>query len=423
MLGAQTTSGGPSDLAAQLRERYDVVALSQGVALVPRKSSDIRMIQIADGVVSVDGEIVTGRQLRERLGPDADRVLQVSYLDADAQRQLAGAAVTSATGAQILDNPSERSADVDRTAVRNGDIVRFGGNVTVGRDERVQGDVFVLGGSAAIDGEITGDVTVIGGSIRLGQSALVRRDLNVIGGNLVREPGARVLGDFNEVGPGAGFSDMTPVRGEWMRPGLFGPFWSRMGSLAGTGFRLGLIALIALVAVAFGSRQVERIASLSAVNPLRAGLVGFVAEILFTPVLVLTVIVLAVSIVGIPLLALIPFAILLVMIVMLVGFVGLSYHVGRTILARMGRAGASRYAAVAVGVLAIGGLTLLAKLAALAGGAMVGVPLVALGYFVEYVAWTVGFGAAMLAWYESQRRFPAPGNSTPSPAAAAGDVS
>ena len=48
--------------------------------------------------------------------------------------------------------------------------------------------------------------------------------------------------------------------------------------------------------------------------------VGFLAEILFVPVLILTVVVLAISIIGIPLLLLVPVAIVAVIVVMLVGF-------------------------------------------------------------------------------------------------------
>jgi hypothetical protein len=424
--GAQAPGGTPPDLGGQLRERYDIVALNQGVALVPRQSGDIRMIQILDGVVSIDGEIVTGRQLRDRLGDDAEFVLQASYLNADAQRQLAGAG-SAASGDQASLPPSQQSPDVERTEVRNGDIIRFGGDVRIEENERVQGDVVVMGGSASVDGEISGDLTVIGGTARLGPQSVIRRDLNVIGGRLDRAPGALVVGELNEVGTGGGGVGLRGgdgTLGDWgFRESGLSRFWSRMGSLAGTVLRLGLVALVALVAVAFGSRQVERIAARAAVNPLRAGLVGFAAEVLFTPVLVLTIIVLVVSIIGIPLLALIPFAVLLLLIVMLVGFVGLSYSVGQVILAKFGRAGASRYLTVAVGVVAVGGLTLLAKLAALAGGDLFGVPLVVLGYFVEYVAWTVGFGAAVLAWYESQRLFGSSGHAMSSPAPAAGDIS
>jgi hypothetical protein len=178
-----------------------------------------------------------------------------------------------------------------------------------------------------------------------------------------------------------------------------------MGSLAATALRLAVLALVAVIVVAFGRNAVERIAARTAATPVRSGLIGLVAEILFVPVTILTVVVLAVSIVGIPLLFLVPFGVLLLMLVALVGFVGLAYHVGRWLVARFGWREPAAYGAVAIGVVSIGALTLLAKLAALGGGFLIGGPLTGLGYLVEYVAWTIGFGAAILYWYESQTRF------------------
>jgi hypothetical protein len=386
------------EVRAQVRERYDVVTLQEGLALVPRQTgSEVRFIQIVDGVVTVDGDVLTGRQLRDRLGPDADLILQVSYLDRQQQRELADAG----TGSPAPAASSERPEEVERTDVTRGDIVRFGGPVTIGRNERVQGDVVAMGGPVDIQGEVTGDVSAIGGPVTLGPQAVVRGDVHVIGGGLKRAPGARVLGRIDEVGGGGPGS----FNRGWMWSSMFGSWWSRLGSLAATVMRIVLLVLLGLIAVAFALGPIERIAARSAASPVRAGLVGLLAEILFVPVTILLVVVLAVSIVGIPLLALVPFAILLVILLMLVGFIGLAYLVGQRLTARFGWASHSAYATVAIGIVAIGGLTLLAKLAGLVGGFLLGAPLSALGYFVEYVAWTVGFGATILAWYESQTRF------------------
>jgi len=386
-----------ADLRTQLRERFDLVALQQGVALVPRQTgSSVRMIQIVDGVVTVDGETPTGAQLRDRLGADADLVLQASYLNQQQQRELAGAAA----GAPAGGSQAPAAASIERTAVTRGDRFRFGESLTIGATERVEGDVAVFGGSADVDGEVTGDLLVFGGSLRLGPQAVVRGDVSVMGGSLDREPGAQILGSINEMGRARGM-----FRRGWGFSNMFGSFWSRVGSLTATILRLGLLALLAIIVVAFGRTPVERIAARTAATPLRAGLIGIAAQILFLPVLILTCVVLAVSIVGIPLLALVPFAVLALMLVMLVGVVGLAYRIGGSLTARLGWTERGAYAAVAIGVVAIGAVTLVAKLAALAGGFLVGAPLSAFGYLVEYVAWTVGFGATILAWYETQTRF------------------
>ncbi|NOT26641.1 MAG: polymer-forming cytoskeletal protein [Acidobacteria bacterium] len=407
----QSTTGTAPDLRTRLHERFDVVALQQGVALVPLQStSTVRMIQIVSGIVTVDGESLTGQQLRDRLGADSDLVLQASYLDVQRQRELADG-TAAAPPAPAIQTPE----DTARAQVTTGDMVRFGGDVSVGQNERIQGDVVALGGAVDVQGEVTGDLVAIGGAVTLGPQSVVRGDLNVVGGGLTRAPGARVMGSVHEVGGGAaGFG-----RGRRWSNGL-GSFWPRFGSLAATIFRMTLLVLLGLIAVAFAKRPLERIATRTAATPVRAGLVGLLAEILFLPVLILMIVVLAVSIVGIPLLALVPFAVLLMMLVMLVGFIALGYQIGQRLTARLGWTERGDYLAVAIGILAIGCLTVLAKLAALAGGSLIGVPLTAFGYVVEYVAWTVGFGATIMVIHETQKRG---GSHTPGGSPAATDIS
>jgi hypothetical protein len=392
----------PADLPGRLTARFDVVPLQQGVALVPRAGgAAVKMVQIVDGVVTVDGQALTGAQLRERLGADADLVLQVSYLNAEEQRALAGTAAGSGAGSTVEAAPPPAPAEgqrteVERTEVRRGDIIRFGDPVSVGRNERVEGDVVVFGDSADIDGEVTGDVTVFGERLRLGPDAVVRGDVNAIGGNLDRAEGAQIMGELNEVGRGE-------MRGDWNFGGnMLGGVWSRIWGVGATIFRLTFLILVALIIAAFGRNAVERIAARTVATPVRSGLIGLAGQILFLPVLVLTVIVLAVSIVGIPLLILVPFAVLLLMLVALIGFVGVAYQVGGRVAAKFGWNAMSVYAAVAIGVGAIGVMTLLGKLGGLAAGFFIGAPLTGIGYVIEYVAWTVGFGAALLYWYEMQ---------------------
>ncbi|MBI4885775.1 MAG: hypothetical protein HY824_01660 [Acidobacteria bacterium] len=387
-------TGTAPDLRTRLRDRFDVVALQQGIALVPRQAgSSVRMVQIVDGVVTVDGDTVTGRQLRDRIGADADLVLQASYLSGPQQQELA----SNAPAAPV---PAPQAGDtIQRTEIRRGGILRFGRDITVGRNERIDGDVVSFGGDVDIQGEVTEDVLTFGGSLTLGPDAIVRGDLTAVGGPFTRAPGARVLGDVNEMGgEGRGFRGRRPF------PGMFfGTFWSRLGGLAATVMRLSLLVLFGIIAVAFGRGWLERVASRTSAGPLRAGLVGLLAEILFVPVMILTVVVLAVSIVGIPLLALVPFGILLLVLVMVVGFLGLAYQIGGALTSRFGWTERGAYAAVAFGVVAIGALTLLGRLAGLGGGFFIAVPLRVVGFVVEYVAWTVGFGAAILAWYERRQ--------------------
>jgi hypothetical protein len=396
-LHAQLT-GDAAELRDRLRERYDIVTLQNGIGLVPRQpDSQIGIVQIRDGAVSINGQELTGSELRQRLGSDADLVLRVTYLEEAQQRQLAASEPAAPAIAPPRSGQASATTGPPRER-RTREVVRVAADARVERDELVEGDVVVVFGSAQVDGEVQRDVTVVMGSLTLGPEAVVHRDVNVIGGRLNRSPTARVDGAVNNIGLAGG-----PWRNGNVGDAIRDSFFGRVGGLAATLLRVALVLLLTLVVVALGPGVVERIADRTAIDPLRAGLIGFFAELLFFPVLVITVLVLAVSIIGIPLLVLVPFGIVLALVVLLVGFTGVAYQVGRTLHGRFGWSGRGAYATVALGVIVIGTLTVLARSAALVGGGMLGIPLAALGYFVEYLAWTVGFGAAILVWLRRRR--------------------
>lgn len=393
------------DLRTQLRDRYDVLSLQDGVGLVPRSNDrGIRIIEIRNGAVSIDGTPATGDQLRMRLGADADLILRVSYLDAAQQRQLAGEGQPGAALPAAAPPPVPAPPDRRRNARRGEEVVRVGNNVTIDRDEIVDGEVVVVFGNATVNGEVDGELTVVMGDATLGPEAIVRDDVTIVGGTLTRAPGSVIEGRVQNVGVGDG-----PWRragfGEMMRNNVFG----RVGSFAGTLLRVGLLALFALAIAAFGRTSVERIAERASTDPLRSGLTGFLGQVLFLPVLLVTVVILAVSIIGIPLLVLVPFAIMLLVVVALVGFTGVSYYVGGLLAGRFGWTERGAYVAVLLGVLAIALITIVARAAAIIGGGLITFPLAFVGYVVEYLAWTLGFGAAILAWHRDwrMRRMPA----------------
>ena len=85
---AQTATA--AELRMQLAGKYDIVALQQGIALVPKAANPrVRMVQVVNGAVTVDGDTLTAAQLRDRLGADAATIVQLTYLSAAEQRQLA----------------------------------------------------------------------------------------------------------------------------------------------------------------------------------------------------------------------------------------------------------------------------------------------------------------------------------------------
>ena len=271
------------------------------------------------------------------------------------------------------------------------------------RDEVVYGDVVAIGGSADVDGEVTRGVTVIGGSLNLGPDAIVGEDVTVIGGTLNRAPGSRIDGKIDNVGFGPNFAVRQRAAGRFPVRNLF----ARVGGFFGTLLRTTLLILFGLIVVVLGGRFIDAIAERTASEPLRSGFTGLLAEVLFVPLVVLTVVVLAVSIVGIPLLLLIPFGIALAVVLMIIGFTGVACVVGRFVSQRIG-IGRSPYLSVALGVLAVLGVTLIAKLCALVGGVafgmVIGGTLAVLGFLAEYLAWTIGIGALILTWLGRRHR-------------------
>src|SRR5438132_7452256 len=90
--GAQSPSG-LDTLRRQCEQRFDVLPLRDGIALHPKSArASVRSIEITGDSISVDGAPATGAELRDKLGADADLILRLSYLDADARRALAAPA-------------------------------------------------------------------------------------------------------------------------------------------------------------------------------------------------------------------------------------------------------------------------------------------------------------------------------------------
>ena len=389
---AQTAGAAADTLKARLERRYEIVPLRDGVALVPRLQGSVRSIEIADGTIAIDGQEVTGQELRERLGPEADLVLELSYLTPAGRRALLDLPAAAAPSDRRSANPARQGTG------RRGSEVRFGNSITVSAGEIITGDVVVLGGNAHIDGEVDGDAVVIGGALDLGPQAEVRGDATVVGGALRREPGAVVRGRVNEVAAGSGLGFRRFRAGVVPRGGGARPF-ARVVGLAGTLVRLGLLVLLAWAALAVARSHVDQVAARAAAEPMKAGLVGLLVEILFVPALVFLVVVLAVSIVGIPLIALVPVAIVGFFLLLVAGFTAVAGRLGARVQAGLGWATDSPYRAAALGTAAVLSPLLLARLIGLAGGpfALFAGALAVVGFCVEFAGWTVGLGATVLA--------------------------
>jgi hypothetical protein len=408
-------------LRERLASRFQVLPLANGVVLTPRFRSAVRSVEVTE-VIAVDGVVVTGGELRNQLGADADLVLQVSYLDAAGRRAIAGTAPGAPRASQTpgqTAGPSPPAVDGGPPSrpVRRADIVRFGGNITVPTNETVSGDVVAIGGSADIDGQVEGEAVVIGGSLTLGPHADIRRDVTVVGGRLNRDPNAMIRGKLSEIGVGdaiRGGAPRLPGRRFGLRSAMTG------FRFATTVVRVALVMLLASLVLLAADARVRQVADRAAAEPVKSWAVGFLVEILFVPLLVLTIVVLAVSIIGIPLLLLVPVAVLAALVLCLVGFTGVAFHLGRLLESRFERLRNHPHLATLAAIAVIVSPLLVARILAVVPGlGGIAVLLGIVGFLIEYVAWTTGLGALALTRLGGGVPVPMPAP-TPAPPASPG---
>jgi hypothetical protein len=404
-LAAQEESAVDPALKARVERRFRVLPVREGVVLTPRREvRGVRSIEIRNGVIAVDGTPTTGAQLRDSLGEDANLVLQVSYLTVDALQawdgpRAAPEAPTSAPSSPAAppateSQPATPTPPADEIHWRKSSAkVHIGSSIVVAEEEYVTEPVVAVGGSVTVLGRVDDDVVAVGGSVKLGPKARVRGDVTAVGGRVEQEKGAQIGGTVNEVriGPQFDFRPWHFFDGHWFQG------WDAVGDsfrLVGTLMRISLVVLLVMIVALIASGPVERIGERAGREPWLSGFTGLMAQLLFIPVLVLTVVILAVSIIGIPLLVLVPFGIIAFLLAVLVGFAGVAQRIGRWAV------GPDRptFVALAVGVVLVSAVALLTRLLTLLPLPLWPVTWIVglTGFLVEYVAWTVGLGAALL---------------------------
>ena len=400
---AQEVATVDAALKERVEGRFRVLPVRDGLVLTPRDEvQDVKSIEIREGVIAVDGTPATGAQLRERLGADADLVLQVSYLSPAALRAWDAPPPPPPAPSEPPSTPAVPDTDSSETPSEPADDIHWrkssakvhiGSSIVVDEDERVTDPVVAVGGSVTVLGRVDDDVVAVGGSVRLGPRAHVSGDVTSVGGGVHQEKGATIGGAVNEVriGPQFHFAPWEAMDGFWADG--FEVFGGGV-RLLGTVMRVSLVVLLVLLVALIAPRPVERIAERAGREPWISGFTGVLAQLLFIPVLVLTVVILAISIIGIPLLLLVPFAIVAFLLAMLVGFTGVSLRLGRWAV------GEDRplYVALAVGVVLVCAVALLVRMVQLLPLPLWPITSVMaiMAFVVEYIAWTVGLGAALL---------------------------
>ena len=366
------------------------VAAEAGAAEASAAASAVAEAALAAAAAGVDGAVAEAG------------ASEAASAVAEAALAVAGAALATQSA------PEARR----RTVRRN--VVRFGGDVHVPADERWSGDVVLFGGDLRVDGEVSGDITVIGGSADFGPEAVARRDVTIVGGRVTRHPDARFSRDLNEVGfDGLGLDlGLSGLDGgPWFR-------WPRPMPLRGsrdlmeTFLRFAFLGLLGSVVLLVAAGSARRVADRVTREPLRAGVVGFLAQLLFLPLLLVGSVVLVITLIGIPLLVLVPVVVVAALVVLLLGFTGVVQLVSR-LLARGPR---SDLALFWVGLVLLMTPALFGDALQMVGGPfrLFAVVLGVTGFVVEYLAWTAGAGAVILNWFGGVPA-PAAGGSPPPP--------
>lgn len=394
-------------LRDRLTARYDVVPLSDGIALRPKtRSADVRLIEVSGGTVVVNGTPVTGRELRERVGGDADPILRLSYMSADDQRAMFAPPVEAPTPPKEREPAVERERGDpvagearERRRQRGRERIRIFGDVSVGRDEEISQQVVAVLGSVRVDGVVGGEVVAVLGSVDLGPEAVVRGDIVAVGGRVRRAPGAQTHGSVTEVSVadwnfGVGIS---PRPMDWWGPFHWSGNFGAVPRLIGSTFRVMLLLLLTGIAFLIARGTVESAAQRVNDNPIKATVIGLLAEVLIPPVLLLTAIVLAITLIGIPLLLLLPFLVLILIFLAILGFAGTSAAVGQWVQRRFGLGDGSPFITIWIGLLVILSPILIGRILGLAGWPVSPFALmfVLVGFTVELLAWASGFGAVL----------------------------
>lgn len=286
--------------------------------------------------------------------------------------------------------------------------IAIGRSIHVAVDEEVSDAVVVVGGSARIDGRVRDGVVVVGGNLDVGPRGDVRGDVVVVGGRVAREAGARIRGPVSDISFG---NWSTWSLGGLMIPVVdFGEF-GRWLTLFGTVFRVALLALLMGIVLLSARAPVARIGRSAAAEPGRAFLLGFAAQLLFVPALIVASLGLMVTIIGIPVaLLMVPAAVLGAFLALILGFTAVACRLGEWAEDRLGWPASSGLLAATVGLLLILGPTLLARAINVAPAPvhLAGWALLVTGILVEYVGWTVGLGATVMTGFGRWSTTPPP---------------
>jgi len=319
------------------------------------------------------------------------------------------------------ERPSGFTIDFNTDRSRSADIVRFGEEIRVERDEHVVGDVVAIGGNVVVEGQVSGDCVSVGGNIRLDEGAAVTGDCVAVGGNLTLAdstrvgrdavsvwgqlrvaPTSKVYGEQTEVS-GLGLNLPSGTLAFQEEHGFLGRVWRFLRRV------IWLFILAALGTLAFHlfPTRMQYLADTVQTRGPVAFLAGLAGWILWLPLFIL----LCVTIVGIPVAILLIF---LTPVLVLLGYAAAGYVAGEKGLRLFG--GGGLFKRMLTGLLILEGALLLGRLLGVLGSIfdVFGLTLAVIGFCIIFIALTVGLGAVLMTRFRPQ---PATPSATPAPPA------
>ena len=264
------------------------------------------------------------------------------------------------------------------------DIVKFGSDVVVEEDEKIDGDVVALGGGIEVRGIVTGNVVAIGGDVDVFPTGMVEGDAVSIGGNVIKRGGAVIEGEKVSIG----FFRSHLFRFPFMPPPFHIPLWATFARI----LKIIFFIFLGIVVISILPKNVAKVKEKVKHDFLKSGLVGLAAEILIIPIFILLII----TIIGIPVALLVEP--LLILAAVILGYTGICLFVGEKLQEHTSLKPDTKIMILVIGILAVELVPLLARVLGIFGGPFSPFAWIItfLGWMIGYVVITVGLGAAVL---------------------------
>jgi len=306
------------------------------------------------------------------------------------------------------------------------DLVRFGQDIVIPAGKVIDGDVVAFGGNITVLGRVKGSATAVGGSVSVDDKGVVEGDAVSVGGGTTVGDSATVSGQNVSVG-----SSPFKGHGGCMLPilGIMG-----LGALAGifaTIVQFLLTLLFAWFCLLLVRERLEYAVARMGADFWKSilwGLVGWMAMLVAIPtiavVCAIAMIILVITIIGIPIAVLLAIVMVFALIAAVLGIIVATFlaylngamYLGRRVLSRRSPGAAvSPLRAILVGALVILGLKALGAVLSLIGVVFVmpiGIALGIMAGALLAIFTTAGLGAMILTRFSkgpaAQAAAPAP---------------